>query len=623
MPLLEATRADERHLQDIADTIASSHKILIVTGAGISTSIGIPDFRSKDGLYNLIPEQTLPSPPPSQPSTPSKERFASPTGTPSRKRKASESVDEDQGDLPPSTQSSTSSRRSSVTPTKRLRGQDLFDSRVFNSADSTTIFYRFIASLREKIHDDVKETSATHKFIRVLRDGGRLMRCYTQNIDGLEAREGLVMDLKRGKGTRRRFQKKYWAEPRPDHPAGSHHDGGCEVVQLHGDLDTLRCSVCATQWTWTENETEVFTDGFAPRCKKCARKSDERQKTGKRGLAVGSLRPNIVLYGEDHPQNSLLSPFVPYDAGSQPDVLIIMGTSLKVFGLQKIIREFAKAVHAQKKGKVIFVNRTKPAESVWDNFIDYFIPMDCDDWIDDLKLRRSDLWFRQGELDLKVSKKTSVKRKRKSEDGEDITLKRPTKKPKFWVEIPSQQPDDGVGNATMLQPAVLPLTPRHNHANSQSLRRNLLSPLTNAKRPDISPMTDCSHPRTPTRADAFARMASPKAPAYSPLTPATFAPSSLQHAMSAESDFGVEIQESDHEKENMPNQKQPGPSVEEDTIVVTPCKRRFSKNAELPAPLDKVEEAEMRATRSTRELFPLDRLKAAVVSALRSRRARA
>jgi NAD-dependent SIR2 family protein deacetylase len=42
MPLIEATPGEEKHLQDIADTIASSHKVLIVTGAGISTSIGIP-----------------------------------------------------------------------------------------------------------------------------------------------------------------------------------------------------------------------------------------------------------------------------------------------------------------------------------------------------------------------------------------------------------------------------------------------------------------------------------------------------------------------------------------------------------------------------------------------------
>jgi NAD-dependent histone deacetylase SIR2 len=56
---------------------------------------------------------------------------------------------------------------------------------------------------------------------------------------------------------------------------------------------------------------------------------------------------------------------VPFDPNSNPEVLIIMGTSLKGFGLQKIVKDFAKQIHSRKdnKGRVIFINRTKPAES--------------------------------------------------------------------------------------------------------------------------------------------------------------------------------------------------------------------------------------------------------------------
>lgn len=42
MPLQEIGAEDERLLQDIADRLAKSHKILVITGAGISTSCGIP-----------------------------------------------------------------------------------------------------------------------------------------------------------------------------------------------------------------------------------------------------------------------------------------------------------------------------------------------------------------------------------------------------------------------------------------------------------------------------------------------------------------------------------------------------------------------------------------------------
>lgn len=381
------------------------------------------DFRSKDGLYSVIPEQALlPTPPPSNPSTPS-----------SRKRKAYTSDD----DEPSSSQSSifsSSSYRSS--PSSRMKGEDLFNARVFHSAETTTTFYQFIATLRHKIMHDVKSTSLTHKFIKTLRDGGRLMRCYTQNIDGLEAREGLSMDLTRGRGNKRRFLKKNYEAPRPHETQGTDFESGCEVVQLHGELSNLRCRVCATEQEWTKSETEIFLEGAAPKCEVCAEKSDARQATGKRGLAVGELRPNIVLYGEDHPQNSLLVPLIAFDQGSNPDLLIIMGTSLKVHGLQKVVRDFAKVVHNQKNGRVIFVNRTRPSESQWEGIIDDYVAMDCDEWIADLRTKREDLWLRQGELDLRVTKVAGQKRKRKAADEGENEISRPKNRANISVDVP-------------------------------------------------------------------------------------------------------------------------------------------------------------------------------------------
>ncbi|EXJ95005.1 hypothetical protein A1O1_00123 [Capronia coronata CBS 617.96] len=506
MGLREVTASEDRLLQEIADILASSHKILLVTGAGISTSCGIPDFRSKDGLYNMIPEQNmLPSPPPSEPSTPATKRVMS--------------FNEEDLSSSQSSTSSIASRRSSASPSSKIRGQDLFDSRVFQNAASTTMFYQFIASLRQKIRDEVRSTSTVHKFVRVLRDGGRLMRCYTQNIDGLEGREGLVTDLARGKGNKRRFMKKHVEVPRPAYIPGTDFDGGCEVVQLHGDLEKLRCTMCATQFEWTDEETDIYLQGAAPGCPKCKAKSEERQASGKRGLATGALRPNIVLYGEDHPLNTLLTPLIPFDAKCQPEVMVVMGTSLKVFGLQKIVREFAKAVHARKngKGRVIFVNRTRPAESVWEGIIDDFVAMDCDDWVDDLKTRRPDLWLRQGDIGLTVTKSAQPKRKRKSGEEDEVAMKRPVKKAKVVVEIP--------GTTVSNLPKIL-TTPSRTKANlgrfklpSNYPTRGILSPLAQARRPPISPLS------SPVRMDDEIvvanpiRRGTPKRPMVSPFTP--------------------------------------------------------------------------------------------------------
>ncbi len=44
-------------MKECIDLIKSSKKILIFTGAGISTNSGIPDFRSADGLYSFAEEK--------------------------------------------------------------------------------------------------------------------------------------------------------------------------------------------------------------------------------------------------------------------------------------------------------------------------------------------------------------------------------------------------------------------------------------------------------------------------------------------------------------------------------------------------------------------------------------
>jgi NAD-dependent histone deacetylase SIR2 len=89
----------------------------------------------------------------------------------------------------------------------------------------------------------------------------------------------------------------------------------------------------------------------------------------------------------------------------KPDLLIVMGTSLKVHGLKKLVKEFAKAVHQRSAptavnstqsrrtksepclsslvdgnvGKVIFVNKTSPSGE-WGGVIDYHIEGTTDEW---------------------------------------------------------------------------------------------------------------------------------------------------------------------------------------------------------------------------------------------------
>lgn len=295
-----------------------------------------------------------------------------------------------------------------------VKGKDLFDARIWKDPISTSVFYTFIASLRRQIREEIKQTTPTHRFIRTIRDSRKLVRCYTQNIDGLESRLGLCMDLERGRGDRSRFTAKSMRTPRAGLAAmpGRSTDGGCQVVPLHGDLNLLRCTLCQQTSGWEESGREAsFLRGKAPECLSCALSDQQRRDRGKRGTKIGSLRPNIVLYGEEHPAADAVGSITTHDLSLAPDVLLILGTSLHVQGVKTLVKEFSKCVHARPKakGKVILVNLSKPSESIWKDSIDYWVSMDCDAWVGALRRHRPDIWQLQAELEPRVVKK-GVKR---------------------------------------------------------------------------------------------------------------------------------------------------------------------------------------------------------------------
>ena len=433
MLLLEVTGSHTRRLQDVADTIAAAKRVVVVTGAGISTNCGIPvcccvlttpelvlfansikDFRSENGQYSLIRAE---------------HESAGSLANSAEHGKVIESCE--------TPSKATKARHLPFMPTN-IKGKNLFDAMIWKDPVSTSTFYRFIAFLRRSIREDVKQATATHRFIRRLRDRQKLVRCYTQNIDGLERREGLSADLALGKGSKSRFSRKTLSKTKAELPTllGSVRDGGCEVVQLHGNLDVLRCTLCQKICEWNDvYHSPRFLTGKAPVCQPCVTTDQFRQDRGKRGTTVGTLRPNIVLYGEEHPFADAIGTISSHDLNMSPDLLLILGTSLHIHGLKVLVREFAKSVHAQDggKGKVIFVNLSKPAKSVWKDVIDYWVCMDCDEWVAKMRRCRPDIWQAQGQLETRIKKiegskktKEGVQRahatKSDEEDKENIIL---------------------------------------------------------------------------------------------------------------------------------------------------------------------------------------------------------
>ncbi|PWN21567.1 SIR2-domain-containing protein [Microstroma glucosiphilum] len=115
-------------LEDALSLLRDSRSTIVLSGAGISTSCGIPDFRSQDGIYARL-----------------------------------QRAGEYQLDDP----------------------QDMFDKDVFLYRPH--VFYSFA----KDIYPSNFRPSSSHRFIRLLEDRGQLLRNYTQNIDTLEQAAGI------------------------------------------------------------------------------------------------------------------------------------------------------------------------------------------------------------------------------------------------------------------------------------------------------------------------------------------------------------------------------------------------------------------------------------------------
>ncbi|KAJ2934041.1 hypothetical protein H1R20_g3058, partial [Candolleomyces eurysporus] len=322
-----------RALYDLSAAVVKKKKIVVVTGLVYHVHVA---FRSSDGLYNMV-----------------KERY----------------------------------------PDVVMKGRDLFDASLFRDTTSTSVFYSFIAELKKKI--DEAAPSQTHHFIKTLDSKNKLLRSYTQNIDGLEERVGLMGSS--GEAAKSSGKGKNAAKLRVKEVRN---------VQLHGDIHRVRCIVCSAEFPCAQEHLNAFLEGTAPDCPECLSRSEARVARSARAIRVGSLRPAIVLYDEPHPLGEDIGAIQMADVNKKPDMLIIMGTSMKVHGLKQLVKDFAKTIHSTSSAatssssskrpcKVVFVNKTPPS-SEWADIIDYHVSGDTDTWVhkvlDDWKRIRPSDW---------------------------------------------------------------------------------------------------------------------------------------------------------------------------------------------------------------------------------------
>ena len=223
-------------LSDAITCLQSAQNIMVLVGAGISVSCGVPDFRSENGLYALAQKLGL--------------QLNDP--------------------------------------------QELFDIHFFDD-DEGIQFYKFAHALwpRENI-----VPSPTHRFLSALDREGRLLRVYTQNIDGLERKAKI---------------------------------SATRIVECHGTLLTATCrgnghnessgsskrtachAVCAAADLSADVEAHQV-----PRCRRCG----------------GVWKPDVTFFGE--PLVASVGKTLEKDR-NKVDLLLVIGTSLQVAPISKVM----------------------------------------------------------------------------------------------------------------------------------------------------------------------------------------------------------------------------------------------------------------------------------------------
>lgn len=204
--------------------------IIVMAGAGISVSAGIPDFRTPGtGLYDNLQKYDLPDP------------------------------------------------------------QAIFDIGYFN--EKPNAFYLLAREMwAEGVAAGKYRPTPTHHFLKLLHDKGLLLRCFTQNIDSLEAETGLPKE---------------------------------KIIAAHGNFDGATCIKTGAKVPVEEMKRAIIVG-----------EEGEEGWAALRDKYGGLCKPDIVFFGESLPPAFFRGMKEDFP---QCDLLLVLGTSLTVHPFASLV----------------------------------------------------------------------------------------------------------------------------------------------------------------------------------------------------------------------------------------------------------------------------------------------
>jgi NAD+-dependent protein deacetylase sirtuin 6 len=267
-------------MTQLVQWVASARHFVIVTGAGISTSAGIPDFRGPQGVWTLEKQK--------------------------KEKKINENNDTEQKQS-----NNASTNTTTVTITNgRKRPRPSNTATPFSACvdDSNTSSLPPPATTTTALDFSKAQPTLTHRAIATLAHAGRLKFCITQNVDGLHRRSGLL---------------------RSQHAV------------LHGCAFTEKCSKCGTEFFRDE---EVGGMSFQKTGRTCTAATATTTisssigssskmvtcTTGELGAVVcctGDLHDTLLDWEDELPRDDLDR---SERACQRADLVLCLGTSLRI-----------------------------------------------------------------------------------------------------------------------------------------------------------------------------------------------------------------------------------------------------------------------------------------------------
>ncbi len=236
----------------------------------------------------------------------------------------------------------------------KASGKHLFDASVYKHDSSTESFHTMVRELAQMTSD--ARPTPFHHMLASIASEGRLMRLYTQNIDTLDTQmPPLATNVPlNAKGP--------W-------PAS---------VQLHGGLEKMVCTKCGHLEPFNAS---LFEGPEPPLCEKCKEQDEVRTAfAGKRSHGIGRLRPRIVLYNEYNPDEEAIGNVSKADLRRVPDAVVVVGTSLKIPGVRRLVKEMCQLTRSRRDGITAWINLDPEPQGVeFKDCWDLVVRGKCDD----------------------------------------------------------------------------------------------------------------------------------------------------------------------------------------------------------------------------------------------------